>query len=760
MPVISLREQLINGLRPEQFAGLNAKYMKSCSGTRITPFGLLPFESINFAPDAGDFGGLGITVSHPFPQLFKGKGVTLLADETQIYLVNETDWTAAAITTYDIYDPATPKAISSGGAWQFIDFHTTWFLFNGSCQVFPTKWVHDTKVFVQDDVTMNTGCDFRGRMLAGGFDSYDIWSKGLYQLNVECVTNGSFPSDASSWVLAAGWAWHGSGKIEHTTGNTGSATQNVTDQAIPIRDGIEYTLSFVVSNRSAGSVHFHIGGGTASSDTVSDGTYTQTITAGSSNTDIIINVTTDFDGMIDDISLKATYMPKAIEYGFAQSAPDTNWIWWSQIGGGDLMQFFLPETVTIGIDEAAGISGVGGYDESNPLHLAHARRVSAGFMPMDWQGTVQNTQPMEDIVIVYGTDGVSAVRAYQEPVPTFGLTENLLRVGIASRSAVGGDRQRQVFLDTRGVLWMIGGDLSLQRLGYREYFSQMLGNEVTISYEPGERVFYISDTNVSFALNENGLCEWPQRVTSVFQIDGDAAGIFEDHLGDESVTNGGFADASSWALGTGWSVGAGVATKTAGTSSDVEQASSDVAIPIEAGERYLAIFTITLSAGLIRMDVGGVDGTDRSSSDTYGEEIIAGADGSISIEADINFAGTVDNVSVTKVSKIYPFTFISHKFGIPDRKVKTLKEVILIGEDDDGLEIQIQYKTSSLTTDWVETLWKTFDTPGRAQFNIPGTEFRVLLRGDDAQNISLSDIEIVLAETGKKDTRRSIQDAL
>ncbi len=759
MPTVSIKEQLAAGLRPDQYVGLNAKFMQECSSMRLSPFGLLPMEPVNFAMETAFLSALGVTVSHPFPQLFKGKGVTLLADEDKVYLVDESTWIATEITTYDVYDPATPKSITAGGAWQFVDFHTTWFLFNGNCQVFPTKWLHDTKVFVQEDVTMSTGCDYKGRMLAGGFNSDDIWSKGLYQLNVENLNNGAFATDATvEWTLGANWAWNSGGYIEHSAGAAANAYQDDEDMDVRMRSGVEYTVVFTVDNMTAGDVRVFVGG-TIGTTRIVDGTYTQVLTASTAGT-VILLPSTDFDGRITNISLKATTTPKAIEYGFTQGAPNTNWIWWSQIGGGDLMQFFLPETVTLGIDEAPSISGVGGYDESNPLYLAHARRVSAGFMPMDWQGAVQNIRPMEDVVMVYGEDGISAVRAFQEPVPTFGLMENLLRVGIASRNAVGGDQKQQVFLDASGVLWMVSGDLSLKRLGYREYFAQMLGNEITISYEPGQRVFYISDTNISFVLNEFGLTEWPQRLTSVFQIDGDAAGIFEDNLGEENVTNGGFVNGSSWDLGTGWSIGAGVATKTAGSASDLEQSADNVAIDIEEGERYLTQFAITVSAGSVKMDVGGTNGLTRVSSNTYVDEIVAGSDGKISVEASATFIGTVDSVSVKKVSPIYEFTFTSQKFGILDRRVKTLKEVIVIGVDDDeSLEIQIQYKNSNLTTDWVETLWNAFDSPGRIQLNIPATEFRIKLRGNDARNIAINDIEIVLSETGKKDTRRSIHDA-
>lgn len=112
--------------------------------------------------------------------------------------------------------------------------------------------------------------------------------------------------------------------------------------------------------------------------------------------------------------------------------------------------------------------------------------------------------------------------------------------------------------------------------------------------------------------------------------------------GSQYVTNGTFASDTSWTKGTGWTIAAGVATKTAGSATELSQS-----ISITAGNIYTVIFTMTRTAGTLTVDIGGTNGTARSASETYMEHITAGStDSHIAFEADAAFAGTVDNVFV------------------------------------------------------------------------------------------------------------------
>lgn len=408
---ISLRESMINGLRRESISSSenfrNIPFFTTYKGLRATPTGARPYQSIANAFSSGVLSSAGITISHPFPQLFKGKGVTLLCDQTAIFTVDESNFTLTAITTYDVNIPANTKAITGDGVWQFMDFHSSWFLFNGTTQVFHVNWPIDpadiAKVYAQNTITITTGDSIKGRAVMGGFDSANYW-------------NAAWQANWSTW-MSQGETW-----------------------------------------------------------------------------------------------------------GFSLAAPDTNWVWWSQIGGGDLTSIFLPTQV---VDDVASVSG--GHDSTSPLAFDNFRRIESGFMPMDWQGTVLNIKSLRDRIMVYGSDGVSALTPSATPIPTFGLNEQLLRIGLADRGAVGGNLDRHIFIDNKGVLWSITNDLSLTRLGYEEYLSTIINEDITITHDPDRSEFHISGTSDSFLLTETGaLVHAPQIVTSGYQIQGDFVGIKEE----------------------------------------------------------------------------------------------------------------------------------------------------------------------------------------------------------------------------------------
>ncbi|NCC41583.1 MAG: hypothetical protein EOM21_19620, partial [Gammaproteobacteria bacterium] len=114
----------------------------------------------------------------------------------------------------------------------------------------------------------------------------------------------------------------------------------------------------------------------------------------------------------------------------------------------------------------------------------------------------------------------------------------------------------------------------------------------------------------------------------------------------EYATNGAFASDTGWTKGAGWSIGSGVATAAGAISTALEQTAGKALI---AGELYRVSMTVTRDAGTITPNLGGTAGTGRSSAGTYHENIIAGATQIISFTTS-GFTGTIDNVSVTKVS--------------------------------------------------------------------------------------------------------------
>ena len=116
----------------------------------------------------------------------------------------------------------------------------------------------------------------------------------------------------------------------------------------------------------------------------------------------------------------------------------------------------------------------------------------------------------------------------------------------------------------------------------------------------------------------------------------------------DSITNGAFASDANWTKGTGWSIGSGVATATAGSASGLIQNSVNIALPVIEGVVYKLVYTLTRSAGSIQPNIAGTTGTSRSSNGTYTEYIMAGSTAiPIQFVKDASFAGTIDNVSLT-----------------------------------------------------------------------------------------------------------------
>lgn len=116
------------------------------------------------------------------------------------------------------------------------------------------------------------------------------------------------------------------------------------------------------------------------------------------------------------------------------------------------------------------------------------------------------------------------------------------------------------------------------------------------------------------------------------------------------VLNSTFASGASWTTDTGWTIGSGVATKTASNSNVLSQSG----VLVAAGE-YLTIFNVTaISAGAVKLVLGSsTAGTARTSTGRYAELITwdAGTD-TIFVAPDAStFAGSVDNVEMYSMNE-------------------------------------------------------------------------------------------------------------
>lgn len=116
---------------------------------------------------------------------------------------------------------------------------------------------------------------------------------------------------------------------------------------------------------------------------------------------------------------------------------------------------------------------------------------------------------------------------------------------------------------------------------------------------------------------------------------------------DVAVTNGTFASATGWTVAGAWSIGSGVATRTA-SASDVNM-DTTIAAGLVAGASYVVAFDMTRSAGSMTVSLGG--GTASAAQNSTGAKsltLVAGSsNATLRFIADSTFAGTVDNVTIT-----------------------------------------------------------------------------------------------------------------
>ncbi len=196
-------------------------------------------------------------------------------------------------------------------------------------------------------------------------------------------------------------------------------------------------------------------------------------------------------------------------YDFTFADIGKNWVMWSSIGGGDFpMWLMLPDKFKSRFN----------FPDQDTI-FQRLRRNEFGWSPMPFVEEIVAMVPFQDKVVVYGGDGIAAMIPHSDSglgLSTFGIRE-VENIGLAGRGAVAisGDKSVQVFVDRFGTLWTLSSDLALTRLGYEEFLRPLIleGGEIVITYDSGERHFYICGTHQSFVLTGDGLGETTNRIT-------------------------------------------------------------------------------------------------------------------------------------------------------------------------------------------------------------------------------------------------------
>lgn len=202
---------------------------------------------------------------------------------------------------------------------------------------------------------------------------------------------------------------------------------------------------------------------------------------------------------------------------------DSNYVFWTSVGGGETLSLFYPDISIKGITEE--------FSQTEPLLLRMLERNSCGFMPMPTKGNVLLVKPLGSHVIVYSSDGIASLDFILSPVPTYGASV-IADFGIEERGAVGGDENNHLIVDKSGEVFTLDKDLKLERLDYKEYIGGMVGNSLLVNQDPLSKDFYISSDTNCYLLTDKGLGQAREVVTSVHMAEGDLIGISKDIAGD------------------------------------------------------------------------------------------------------------------------------------------------------------------------------------------------------------------------------------
>ncbi|MFA4879991.1 MAG: hypothetical protein WC650_00005, partial [Candidatus Doudnabacteria bacterium] len=182
-----------------------------------------------------------------------------------------------------------------------------------------------------------------------------------------------------------------------------------------------------------------------------------------------------------------------------------------------------------------------------------------------------------------------------------------------------------------------------------------LTDEGAISYDTTGNLFNFSTdatTNADIAFFTNDL--YLDKSTSYVGIGTTAPASALDIKGGalategvDLVTNGTFVADSGWDTGPGWTTTGGIATKVAGTASNLSQNLGEA-----ASKMYHITFDYTRTAGTLTVSIGGVThSTSYTSASGSGDiYVYSSGTGDLTFIADATFAGTVDNVVVKEVS--------------------------------------------------------------------------------------------------------------
>jgi len=223
---LNFTEAFKGGLRRDSRAERNVPSLVQAQNVKALRFGLRPYEDVTDPLSAAMQSAIGAYVN-PHPMIFRGKNMTLLADTTDVYDINEVAASSGWIAQNGIAptgndDPLQIKlftaptggdsAITGDAVWHFADFWNSWFLTNGTSIVFQVGGLLESdyvgKTFVEKTYTAQTCCTFRGRLFTAGLSTSEFWKTAWDTYWLAAVTqdpSGLLPANMN--LATANMVW-------------------------------------------------------------------------------------------------------------------------------------------------------------------------------------------------------------------------------------------------------------------------------------------------------------------------------------------------------------------------------------------------------------------------------------------------------------------------------------------------------------------------------------------------------------------------
>jgi len=567
LPVFELKECLRRGIRPDAIVGRELDYLVESRFWRSTPYGLKPHRAIT-QPFTDNYLAARGTKAWPFPQLFVGKGVTLLCFDDTIYTVAEgmESWTAtpATILNAGLLNPAVPLTgpwpsleIAAGGPWQFVDFWSSYVLLNGATVVLKSP------------------------IKAPGITSEEHY--GFVGGTIQCLQNAEFAA-ATGWTLGDQWTVSGGALHKAASSGTSVAVQSAVSYTHPMPQNVSLVVSIKVTSL-AGSLRLFLGG-TLLSTITETGTYTYTgrytntsavTLSGYSDTVAVIDycrveftaptITTGAnwnDGRLvfagfnpaDIYSLAdwpaycaalTSNAPAEVQtlLSSVTMAAGANWVWWGRVGGGDLLNFISVDwMLRLSLAASAGMgydAFVPSFDELGSLtsqdrqwFIEYLAENLGGMAPLPWQGKALVAKQIGQHMAVYGgynsvthkSGGISILTNYADGNVGIKPPDIGSSVGILSRGVVAGDGETHMFIDEGYDAWLMDAAGHCDCLQAKNLIEPLADAEIAVTFDPRHREFYVSNGVMAYTFGKGGWSRAPWMPTSISFAQGNIVSVF------------------------------------------------------------------------------------------------------------------------------------------------------------------------------------------------------------------------------------------